>query len=165
MSATKKPKTRTVAVRGIVERCDLKDRPPYDPYIGRYDPLPTERKDYYLDVCVRLPDGSAVYFKTPGTARMTCSCCPGAAVVTYRIDGSAGDWLEEIDGSGVATAERANTNGIRPKVKVGDTITVAGRVKADTVSKWGKTYKTLTHVFVPTPEGLANFDPADKIGV
>lgn len=161
--AAKTRKTRTVAATGIVERCDLKHRPPYDPYVGRYDTLPTERREYYLDVCLRLKDGSAVYFESP-KAYFRCSVCPGAAVVTYRIEGGAADFFEEAKGSGVATAEKANENDLKPKLKAGDVLTIAGRVKADKVSKAGKPYKVLTHVFLPASEGLANFADADKLG-
>ena len=138
-------KTTTLTVTGTVERAELKHRPPYDPYIGRYDPLPTERRDYYLDVTLRLDDGSTVYFNTT-SGRMTISVCPGAAVVTISIDGGAADFLEEVKGNAVATAEKPNANSIRPLVKVGDTITVTGRVKTATVSKKGNPYKVLTHV-------------------
>lgn len=140
-------KTTSVTVTGTIERCDLRQGPHPDPYRGRYSP----NSEYYslcLDIALRLDDGTAVYFKTPG-GEMCVANCPGAAIVHYNFDGTSGDWMRESNpdgGSRVATAERTNANTVEPTVKVGDRITISGRVKAERTSKAGHSYRVLNYV-------------------
>lgn len=162
-------KSKTVAVTGVIERCEMKNRAPFRPdYYG----VTAEKKEFYIDVCLRLSDGSAVYFNTPAvTRRIGAPPGAGCAVVTFnfRNPENSNEWMEEyiVDGgpkNAVALPGKPNNNDIRSKVKVGDTLTIAGRVKAEKVGRGGTKYKTLTHVFVPTAEGLANFPAEDKFG-
>ncbi len=132
-------KTTSITVTGVVERADLKSRKPYDPYVGRYDALPTERDDYYLDIAIRLADGSRVFFHTT-TARRTVSCAIGTAVVVYNVTELAAQWMEETKGNSIARPGEPNTNGLKALINIGDTITVTGRVKKTT-----PTYKVLNY--------------------
>ena len=99
-------------------------------YLGmrKYSPN-TERYLHYLDCCLTTADGSRYFFSSPKVSQ-TVTSAGGAAVCLYHVEGSAAEWFEAIDGSGVATAEYANTNGIRPRVLEGDAVTVRASVKA-----------------------------------
>lgn len=138
------PKTsKHVEVIGTVERCTLESRKPF-----RHNYYsPNEHDEFYLDVALRLDDGTAVYFKTPA-ARRSIACGGGVAIVMYYIEGGAADWMVEVgrEGSRVATSHGTNTNRLEATVKVGDRITVRGALKAETVSKAGNPYKVLNRV-------------------
>lgn len=142
-----KTTTETVTVTGVVERAELLKQTPFRPlYYGDI----RERYEYRLDVALRLEDGQAVYFKSPA-GRMSVGAAPGIAVVVYSVEGGAREWMREErptgDAGACATPGKPNTNHLVPLVKVGDTITVTGRVKARKTSRKGKPYVVLTHVF------------------
>lgn len=139
MAATK---TSTITVTGTLEKADLTTRAPFMPTY--YGPA-RERLEYYLDCCLRLPDGSVAYFKTPAVTR-TVASCPGAAIVLFDVPPSAAQWVKEEGTVKVATVGHSNNNQPVPLVRAGDTITISGRVKAERVSKRGNLYKSLTHV-------------------
>jgi hypothetical protein len=146
MAATKNPKTETITVTGVIERCNQESRKPYRG--DRYSQ--SERDEFYLDMCLRLDDGSAAYF-TPKAAERTITMGGPFAVVLYWIDGEAANWQQETWPAGeekraIASAGVTNNNGLTPLVKVGDRITVTGRVKRRAVSKKGNPYVALTHV-------------------
>jgi hypothetical protein len=138
------PKTsKQMEVTGTVERCALESRKPFRP--NYYSP--NEHDEFYLDVALRLDDGTAVYFKT-SAARRSIACGGGAAIVMYFIEGGSADWMVEVGGEGsrMATSHRTNSNRLDATVKVGDRITVRGSIKTETVSKAGKPYKVLNRV-------------------
>lgn len=131
---------------GVVERCELKWEAPFDPYIGRYDATSHERREYFLDCALRLDDGRTVYFKTP-RLRQTIALCPVAAVVMYNADKT--DFLEVVGasekGGEVIMNNSTGKSHVAPTIKVGDTITVKGRVKCEKTSAKGNRYVVLTH--------------------
>lgn len=137
MTATK---PTSIEVTGTVEKCEMLTRKPFR--VDRYSPA--ERLEFYLSVTLRLKDGSAVYFNTPAATRNVASC-PGAAVVTFNVH-PAREWMKEEGDIRVATREHSNNNHLVPLLSVGEILTVSGRVKADTVSRIGNRYKSLTHV-------------------
>lgn len=141
-TAVKTPKSVTVDVTGVVERADLIERAPFSR--NRY--MPGVETELVLDVCLRLPDGSAVYFKTVA-ARKVVASVPGAAVVTHTLDAEPAKWMKEVNKDrSVATPGVPNDNKVVSLVNVGDTVRVTGRVKADKVSRLGKSYRLLNWV-------------------
>jgi hypothetical protein len=118
-----------VTITGVVTACESRRRTDPD-YLGvrRYSPG-SEMYLHRLNVGVTTPDGKRYYFDSPAYREVVTSA-PGVAVVIYDPEHKdAPAWYAETGGSGVATAERANANGLTPKVKVGDTLTVRGSVK------------------------------------
>jgi hypothetical protein len=141
----KKPAAPEPTFTGVVERATLEYRKPFDPYIGKYSPN-SEYADACLDVALRLDDGRMAYF-TPPAARRVITSAPGCAIVTFsKLDGEVGKWLKEEGTERVATPGKSNNNTLVPLVRVGDRITVTGRVKAEKVSKAGRPYITLNYV-------------------
>lgn len=138
-------KTQSLTVTGIIEKCSVEQGPHPDPYVGKYAPQ-NEYYSLYLDITLRLDDGTAVYFHSP-RAEMSVANCPVCAIVLYDLPGRSGDWMREINTeSRVAAVGRPNTNTVEPTVKIGQRITISGRVKADRVSKAGRPYKVLNYV-------------------
>jgi hypothetical protein len=150
MTATRTPepavsKTKTQTFSGVVERCELKQRKPFDPYCDKYG---GDHWECYLDVALRLDDGSTVYFCTPAVG-MNIGSGGSVAIVCYRVEGHAADWMRESlpeGGSRCATPGKSNDNTLEPLVNVGDRLTVSGRVKRETVSKAGKPYRVINWV-------------------
>lgn len=144
--ATKTPKTRTETFTGEVARCDLKVRKPFQPHYYSQ----AEHNEWYLDMAVKLDDGRVLYFKTPAFPE-TIASCPMAAVVTYGGYGECLNWIKESWPTGeerraVAVPGTPNNNGPMAQVRIGDRVTVSGRIKAEKVSKAGNAYVTITHV-------------------
>ncbi len=125
-----------------------------------------EETEYDLDVCLRLPSGLAVYFTTPAAHRTVVSCVGdgvAAAVVCYRVEGSAATWLkEEGRDKAVATPGVPNENRLVPLVAVGDRLRVKGRIKAHKRSRYGTEYVSLTHVWRDPPADAVS-DPLPPI--
>jgi hypothetical protein len=140
------PKTsKQMEVTGTVERATLESRKPF--HTSYYSPN-GEHDKFYLDVALRLDDGTAVYFKTPA-ARRVIAFGGGAAVVMYFVDGGAADWMVEVGGEAgncCATAGKSNSNRLEATVEVGDRITVRGSLKTEIVSRAGKPYRVLNRV-------------------
>lgn len=129
---------------GTLTKCDTRREKAIDwNYTHRYSPN-TEHYQVYLDCAMRLDDGSMIYFKSP-SVKMNVANAVGAAIVIYHIEDD-NPWFAEVGNNRVATQERSNDNHLYPRIKVGDTITIKGRLKADRVSKVGNAYKVLTHV-------------------
>lgn len=99
-------------------------------YTHKYSPM-SEHYDHFLNCCLTDATGRRFYFNSPKVAQRVTSG-GNCAIVTYAVEGEASKWFAETgtEGSRVATAERINTNGIRPLVAVGDTLTVRASVKA-----------------------------------
>ena len=160
MVAKAKPRKSVYFVaEGVVERADLETR---DPFHRNFYAM-GETKEYYLSVALKLDDGRAVYFNTAPATRTVVSVCGegiAAAVVTYRVEGGAKQWLREERGEtgGVATPGVPNDNKVVPLVKVGDRVRVMGRVKAHKESRRGNVYVSLTHV-ERDPHANATSDP------
>jgi hypothetical protein len=93
----------------------------------RYSPN-TERYIIVANICLIGDDGFTYWFNAPAV-KMRATSCPGATVVGYDIGKEAEKWWDKIDGSAVATSERANENNIAFKLKEGDIIKVKGFVK------------------------------------
>ncbi len=145
-------------VEGVVEKADLETRAPF----RRNFYAMGETVEFYLNVCVRLPDGSAAYFNSVNATRTVVSCCGdgiAAAVVTHRVEGEAAKWLAEVNrDKSVVTPGVTNENKLVPLVKVGDTVRVMGRLKMHRISRHGKRYVVLTHVWKDPPAD-AESDP------
>jgi hypothetical protein len=136
-------------ITGKIETIKLERRKPYMPVYYST----AEHYEMVLEVCLRLADNSAVYFKV-NTSSMCVASCPGAAVVTYGITNAGRGFVAEIEGSGVATPGNPNKNGLRLLHSVGDTITITGTLKAAKVSKAGKPYQVLNRVkLIPNSVG------------
>lgn len=117
-----------ITVTGTVTKCEVRRR--VDDFASgrRYAP----NNEFYAirhNICLTDADGRRFYFDGPAV-RQTVANAPGCAVVVFHVDGDSGNWFRETGGSGVATAERSNTNNVESLVKVGDTITVRASVKA-----------------------------------
>jgi hypothetical protein len=111
------PKTsKQMEVTGTVERCTLESRKPFR--TSYYSPN-GEHDEFYLDVALRLDDGTAVYFKTPA-ARRVIAFGGGAAVVMYFVDGGAADWLVEVGTAklvAVRLLARATATAWKPRLR------------------------------------------------
>jgi hypothetical protein len=131
-----------ITLTGKVTRLELKDRAPYDPYIGRYSPN-TEYREFYLDIALETDKGT-VYFKTPASMRRVTMGGP-FAVVCYSLGASAATWMKEVGENAVAEAGRPNDNTLVSLVAEGDMIEVEGRMKTEKVSRKGNPYRVITH--------------------
>lgn len=98
--------------------------------VGRYSPN-SERYLHFLNCCLTTEDGQRYFFDGP-KVRQTVTSAPGVAVVLFDVEGEAEKWFEYHGepGDGVATAQRANSNRIEPRIKVGDIITIRASIKA-----------------------------------
>ena len=120
-----------INVTGKITKCEVKryTDPDYN-YMGKYSPN-TERYLIRLNICLETADGKRYFFDSPAF-RMNVTSCPGAAVVTYFPEGKdANNWFSKNDGTAVARPGEPATKDLIPLVKMGDTITVRGSVKAE----------------------------------
>lgn len=120
---------------------------------NKYSPN-SEKYVIYLDCELHADDGSRYYFQTP-KEKMNVSNCPGAAIVTFASseykDGSYvwpvnHPWFTQSGSISIATRGVAADVRLDPKVSIGDTIVITGRVKKTAVSKIGKPYIVLNYV-------------------
>lgn len=133
-----------------IRKVELKNRSPYDPYIGRYSPN-TEYREFYLDCEAEDAEGVTVYFKTPAMMRTVTTGGP-FAVVCYSGSPNAQKWMTEVGEDKVATAGKPNNNVLEPTIKSGDVIDIKARLKTEKVSRKGNRYRVYTHCKLETPE-------------
>ena len=129
---------------GVVERIELVRGPHPDPYIGRYSP----NNEYYqlrAKGALRLADGAFVYFQGPAVD-MSVANSPVASIVLYDIGREAAHWYQEVGEGRVATTAKANGNRLELLIQAGQTVTIRGTVKTDTVSKRGNRYRVVNRV-------------------
>jgi hypothetical protein len=147
-------KTKSVVVEGVVERADLVMSDPF--HVSFYSA--GEKKEFSIDLALRLADGSAAYFHCVRATRTRVMYTDGSSFASFsmvfHVEGESAKWMKvekSTDGDSM-------NDKIVPLVKVGDTIRVMGRLKAHRISKYGKRYVTLTHVWKDPPEGAVS-DP------
>ncbi len=139
-------------ITGKIIKCEVRrDRGEF----CRYSPN-SERYEYRANIGIQAEDGRRFYFDSP-CLRMCVANAVGVSVVTYDADGESANWWTLIDGSGVATAERSNTNGHDFKFAVGDTLTIRATVKAEkptytTVNRVKLLSATVTERVKPEPK-------------
>jgi hypothetical protein len=143
-------------ITGTVTRIELKDRAPYDPYIGRYSPQ-TSYREFYADVAIETEEDT-VYFKTPAVMRTVTSGGP-FAIVNYGFPARGNGFLEEVGEDHVATPGKPNNNVLKLTVREGDTITIEGRVKAKKVSRKGNPYRSVNYVILKENHALHTSEP------
>jgi len=149
-------KTTTLQVTGRLVWCEVRDEPEVDyNYTHRYSPN-AEHRVKFLDCTLATDDGHLYYFSTPRSGYRITSV-PGAAVITFRgckRDQTTGEYVFPVDHPwfrmqgtiAVATPERAADKMLVAAVKMGDTLTVKGRIKKTGVNSVGKPYTALNHV-------------------
>lgn len=126
---------------GTVTNVEMKSREPFDGQ-SRYSPN-SSRSEVYLSITISA-NGVLYYFNTPAAVK-TVAVAPGVAVVCYRVENGAAQWMQEVGDSGVATSAQRNANGLHPLVNVGDVVSVNGRLTMKT-SRSGKSYGVMTHI-------------------
>jgi hypothetical protein len=135
-----KPSNRRT-VTGIIETIKYEQNKPFMP--SYYSP--NEQYDLCLNVCLRLDDGKACYFRTV-SGRRSIATASAVAIDMYFFDGESAKWMEETGDNNVATPYNPSNASWTAKVRVGQRITISGSVKADTVSRLGKPYIALNRV-------------------
>lgn len=133
-------KTTDVIVTGTVVRVEVKSRAPYDRWANRYCPN-TEISEYFAEYAVET-ETDTVYFSSSCITRRVTSA-PYLAIVTFSRDET--DFLKKVGDVAVAEPGKPSNVRLESKFKVGDTITVVGRLKASKVSQKGRPYRSLTH--------------------
>lgn len=136
-------------VTGTIIKQQLCSREPYEGQ-SRYS-INSTRSEKYLKITLQDESGMKYYFNTPA-ATQTVTVAPGCAVVIFRIENGAAQWMSEsgndqnnLEHSAIAVPGKKNTNKIKPLTKEGDEITITGRF-TEKVSKYGNKYTTATHV-------------------
>ena len=134
----------TLKVSGRLTRVEQRRENEIDwNYSHRYSPN-SEHLTNYLDCALEMEDGKIVYFKTPAVAERV-TCVPGAAVNSFDLP-ETNPWFRKEGSKAVATPNDPSDVRIVAAVKVGDVITIQGRIKADRVSKAGKPYLVMNHI-------------------
>lgn len=118
--------TPTLTITGAIVRLDECKLDPFRP--SRYSNA--EHHDISLRITVETEDGT-YWFYTPAVDRWI-SCPPGCPIAVFGQDGN--DWIEEMSGHADRNGQKQTGGG--HKVKVGQKITVTGRVKRAS-TKWG----------------------------
>jgi hypothetical protein len=146
-------KANTVKVTGVLERADFQPKED-DPFAHSYYGPPTENYQAVLDCALRPDDGGPVcYFKVRNKWHVTSGGpfaivgYDGERVQDGKVEWPANHpWFDLTGEQAVASPCVPADKHLEPKVKVGDRVTVTGRVKTERVSQKGNTYRVLNYV-------------------
>lgn len=108
-----------------IQSVEIKSRTPFGP---RYSWQTGENYEYYLNITGVQADGSKVYFNTPTDLEMHIASAPGVAVVTWYNDGK-GKWMSKPESYCVSSGQSGVGSSPASLVKIGDKISVKGKVK------------------------------------
>jgi hypothetical protein len=144
-----------ITITGTLTRCERRREDAIDwNHSHQYSPR-TAHYVVYLDCELTTSEG-VVYFRTPST-EMDVTNAGSAAIVTFNdteydeqlkewVWPANHPWFHQVGTRAVATVDQPNDVRLEPKIHVGDTITIRGRVKREATSKRGNGYRVLSHV-------------------